>query len=123
MRRSTQLLGGFFLLAGIAHFLRPAAYAGIVPPQLPDPRLLVIVSGLAEIAGGLGVWWPATRRAAGVGLIVLLIAVFPANITMLLQGIAAHRPTWWLALLCLRLPLQPLMIWWVWRAAVRRIQV
>lgn len=120
MRLSTRILGGFFVLAGIAHFLRPTAYAGIVPPQLPDPRLLVVISGLAEIAGGLGVWWPATRRAAGIGLIVLLIMVFPANITMLVQGIDAHRSAAWLALLWLRLPFQPLMIWWVWRAAVRR---
>lgn len=119
MRLSTRLLGGFFLFAGIAHFLRPAAYAGIVPPQLPDPRLLVILSGLGEIAGGLGIWWRVTRRAAGLGLIVLLIAVFPANTTMLVQGIDAHRPAWWLALLWLRLPLQPLMVWWVWRAALR----
>jgi uncharacterized membrane protein len=119
MRLSTRLLGGFFVLAGIAHFLRPAAYAGIVPPQLPDPQLLVILSGLGEIAGGVGVWWRPTRRAAGVGLIVLLVVVFPANVTMLVQGIDAHRATWWLVLLWLRLPLQPLMVWWVWQAAVR----
>lgn len=116
---SYGLLGGFFLVAGVMHLVRPAPYVSIVPGALRVPAMLVTVSGVAEIAGGLGVLLPAVRRAAGIGLILLLIAVFPANINMLVQGIAGARPAWWLALLWLRLPFQPLMIWWVWRVAVR----
>src|ERR1700679_666550 len=76
------LAAGFFLLAGINHFLIPGFYQQIVPPGFPSPKTLVIVSGLAEIAGGLGLLIRPMRRMAGWGLILLLIAVFPANIYM-----------------------------------------
>ena len=117
--RSLPWLGGFFVLAGVMHFVRPVPYVGIVPPWLPSAAPLVAVSGVAEIMGGAGVLVPATRRAAGVGLILLLVAVFPANIYMLTLAIAEARPDWWQALLWLRLPFQPLMIWWVWRVAIQ----
>jgi uncharacterized membrane protein len=116
---SLPWLAAFFMLAGAMHFVRPMPYVGIMPPWLPSAALLVAVSGFAEIAGGAGVLVPATRRAAGVGLILLLVAVFPANIYMLILAIAGAKPRWWQSLLWLRLPLQPLMIWWVWRAAIR----
>jgi uncharacterized membrane protein len=81
---------------------------------------MVYISGLAEIAGGLGLLFPATRRAAGIGLIALLIAVFPANIQMLSTAVTGGAPAAYQALLFLRLPLQPLLIAWVYRSAVRR---
>lgn len=115
---SPRLLGVLFVGAGVGHFIRPAPYVGIVPPWIPAPGLVVALSGVAELLGGLGVLWKPTRRAASIGLILLLIAVFPANIQMLLNGIHDHRSTWYLAALWLRLPLQPLMIWWAW--TVRR---
>jgi uncharacterized membrane protein len=81
----------------------------------------VVVSGVAEIAGGLAVIPRVSRRAAGLWLVALLVAVFPANIYMALRpdevakrGVAADRiPVW---LLYLRLPIQPLIAWWAWRA-------
>jgi uncharacterized membrane protein len=106
------LLAIFFIGAGIMHFVIPDAYIRIVPPLLPAPGLLVFLSGIAEIMGGIGLLVPFTQRAAACGLVLLLIAVFPANIYMA----AAHVPapgilgqSWaqWL-----RLPLQiPLVIW------------
>ena len=105
----------FFLVAGIAHFVFPDAYARIVPPLLPQPRVLVLVSGIAEIAGGIGLLVPKTRRMAAYGLVVLLIAVFPANIYIAV----AHVPFAGLAgkswLQWLRLPLQAPLIWWAWQ--------
>ena len=75
------------------------------------------MSGIAEIAGGLGVLLPATRRPAGVGLVALLAAVFPANLHMARSPERFARiPRW--ALLG-RLGLQPLMMWWAWRATRR----
>jgi uncharacterized membrane protein len=71
-----------FVGAGVAHFVHPEFYARLVPPALPAPRLLVAVSGVAEIAGGVGLLVPKLRRPAGYGLIALLIAVFPANVYM-----------------------------------------
>jgi uncharacterized membrane protein len=104
-----------FIVAGVFHFLFPGAYTGIVPPMLPHPKVLVLISGAAEIAGGAGVLLPATRRVAGLGIILLLIAVFPANVQMLINHLAEPTASWFVAALWLRLPLQPLMIVWVWR--------
>jgi uncharacterized membrane protein len=117
---SLVLLAVLFCGAGIMHFVAPSAYARIVPPGLPAPALLVLVSGVAEIAGGVGLLIPATRVAAGWGLIALLVAVFPANVRMLQMAVESHASVLSQAVLVLRLPLQPLLIYWVWRAAVRQ---
>lgn len=112
--RLRVLLGLFFLGAGVNHFVLPRAYEKIVPPGFGDPATLVAVSGAAELAGGLGVFHPATRRAAGWGLIALLVAVFPANVHMARRPDSIPGLRVPPALLWLRLGLQPLMIWWAW---------
>ena len=109
---SRGLLAALFVGAGLLHFLKPTAYLRVMPPYLPAPELLVLLSGAAEVAGGLGLLWPATRRAAGWGLLALLVAVFPANVYMLQIHEQLHLPAW---ALWARLPLQPLLMWWVWR--------
>ena len=86
------LLAGFFTFAGVMHFVKPEPYAAIIPPWLPNAPLLVALSGAFEILGGLGVLAPRTRRAAGWGLIALLIAVFPANVQMLHLAYVFKRP-------------------------------
>jgi uncharacterized membrane protein len=117
---SIVLLSIGFVAAGILHLAKPAPYVRIVPRWLPAPEMLVLVSGLCEIAGGLGLLLPATRAAAGWGLIALLVAVFPANLQMLLDANTHGASRGWQAALAARLPLQAALIWWVWRAAVRR---
>jgi uncharacterized membrane protein len=113
-RRASNLWGLVFIGAGINHFAMPRPYRQIVPPGMGDPATLVTLSGVAEIAGGLGVLLPRTRRLAGFGLIALLAAVFPANLYMARNpGEFARIPRW---ALYARLPLQPLMMWSVWRA-------
>ena len=113
-RRSRLLLGVAFIGAGINHFVIPGAYERIVPPSMRgSAKNLVIVSGVAEMAGGLGVLLPWTRRSAGLGLIALLAAVFPANLHMARAPEEFRKiPRW---ALYARLPLQPLMMWWAWR--------
>jgi uncharacterized membrane protein len=110
---SLGLLALIFVAAGVLHFVKPRLFAAIVPPLLPAPLLLVYLSGAAEILGGLGVLVPGLRVWAGWWLIALLLAVFPANVYMALEaekfGIA---PVW----LWLRLPLQFVLIAWVWWA-------
>jgi uncharacterized membrane protein len=102
-----------FVAAGSLHFVLPGAYLKIMPPYVPWPRHMVYLSGAAEIAGGLALLIPRLRRAAAWGLVVLLVAVFPANVYMAEYNVqvAAHRiPQLWL---WARLPLQLLLIWWV----------
>jgi uncharacterized membrane protein len=114
-RRSRLLLGITFIGAGINHFATPRHYERIVPPSLRGrAQSVVAVSGVAEIAGGLGVLVPWTRRFAGLGLIALLAAVFPANLYMARTPEHFRKiPRW---ALYARLPLQPLMMWWAWTA-------
>ena len=76
------LLAVFFIVAGALHFLFPAPYLRIIPPILPWHSELLWISGAAEVCGGLALLLPQTRRAAGYGLALLLIAVFPANVYM-----------------------------------------
>lgn len=112
-------LAVFFVVAGGNHFLAPDVYLGIMPPGFPWPAAMVWISGVAEVAGGLGVLVPRLRRAAGWGLIALLIAVFPVNIYGALHGMAlAGRPVpeW---MLWVRLPIQFLFIAWVYAACLR----
>ena len=104
----------FMVAAGLNHFLNAADYEGMVPSALPSPSLIVIISGLAEMAGGLGLILPATRRLAAWGLILLFLAVLPANINMAVNHLplGSHElPTW---ALWARLPLQLVFIAWAW---------
>ena len=118
-RASLHVLSALFVAAGVLHFAIADSYVRIVPPWLPAPRALVYVSGACEVAGGLGLLVPATRRAAALGLVLLLLAVWPANLQMLLNARAAGAPPWWQALLLARLPLQLVLVYWVWWAASR----
>lgn len=80
------LLAAAFIFMGITHFL-PAVQrtmAAMIPPRMRwagplKPRNLVIFTGICEIAGGLGLVYPPTALAAGICLVVFLVAVFPAN--------------------------------------------
>ena len=115
--RSTTLLGLFFIQAGVNHFVMPKPYRRIVPPGFGDPDTVVKVSGVAELAGGLGVLLAPTRRLSGLGLIALLAAVFPANVFMARNPEQFHKiPRW---ALYARLPLQPLAMLWAWRVTRR----
>ncbi|MGY0539430.1 DoxX family protein [Nocardioides sp. YJ-D4] len=75
-------LAALFLGSGTLHLVRPQVFEPIVPPQLPDARKVVEVSGVAEIVCGLGLLHPKTRRIAGLASAALLVGVFPANVQM-----------------------------------------
>ena len=109
------VMGIFYLFAGAYHFLRPEYYVAMMPPYLPLHRELVYVSGLAEMVLGALVLVPGTRRAAAWGIILLLIAVFPANVHIALNNVpvfgakeGAGAWNW------VRLPLQGVLIAWAW---------
>jgi len=113
-QRWATVVGVVFTVTGLLHFVRPDTYETILPDQLPVPRVLVYASGAAEMAGGLGLLHPSTRRWAGWLLIATLVAIFPANVHMAVHAerFAQFPP----AALWARLPLQLVFIAAVWRA-------
>jgi uncharacterized membrane protein len=103
-----------FIGSGILHFTHTRVYESIMPPYVPRHREMVLVSGAAELAGGVGVLVPATRAHARWWLLALLVAVYPANIHMALNPKDYRKvpePLLWA-----RLPVQGLFAWIVWRA-------
>jgi uncharacterized membrane protein len=113
-----------FVVAGANHFINPAPYLGMMPAEIPVTwhSPLNIISGAAEILGGLGLILPATRRLAAWGLIALLVAVFPANVNMAINELPLGTkavPTW---MLWARLPLQAVAIAWVYLFTRRAAQ-
>lgn len=112
------LLVIMFVVAGSNHFWDPAFYLPMMPSYLPWHEWLIAISGCAEIAGGIGVAIPATRRFAGWGLIALLVAVFPANLHMALNQVQLPGIHLTALILWLRLPLQLIVMAWVWWVAI-----
>ncbi len=103
-------LAATMMSVGALHFAIPGWFTSIVPAVLPAPRLLVLVSGFFEILGGAGLLVPRVRRAASWGLVLLYVAVFPANINMVVHPeLGGGVPSW---LLWARLPLQAVLITW-----------
>jgi uncharacterized membrane protein len=112
------LLALFFVAAGTNHFLKPQLYLGIMPPGIPHPELLNLVSGVAEILGGIGLLLAFVRTWAAWGLIALLVAVYPANLYATALG---HMPglPFSPTVLWLRLPFQAVIVLVIWWAALR----
>jgi uncharacterized membrane protein len=104
-----------YILAGLNHFVHPEFYMQIMPPWLPWPGELVLISGIAELFLGVFLLPSSTRKWAAWLIILLLIAIFPANIQMSINYANEHRPGFWLSVL--RLPLQFVLIYWAYRVA------
>lgn len=107
---SKYVLGGLFILAGINHFVMPAFYLQIMPPYLPAPLLLIYLSGFLEIGFGAALLMPKFSRRAAWGIVLLLIAVYPANIYMAMN--TDLFPDVNPLIIFLRLPLQFVLIAW-----------
>ena len=108
--------GILFIVAGANHFASPDSYQAMMRPLLPWPMALIYISGAAEILGGVGVLLARVRRLSGLGLMALLVAVFPANIFAAIHGFnggALER-----VILIARLPFQAVLMAWVYRSCV-----
>lgn len=81
------VMGSLYVVAGVLHFVVPELYVQIVPPIFPVPLAMVYLSGLAEIAVGIGLLFTRTRRYAAWATIALLVAIFPANVYMATHGV------------------------------------
>lgn len=104
------LMALLYIGAGINHFVHPGMYLKIMPPNVPFHPEMVQISGVFEIVLGALLLPRLTRSYAAFGLVLLLIAVFPANIYMAQSFYWQQHPLLWLAIL--RLPLQVVLIWW-----------
>jgi len=81
------IVGFFFCWVGVTHFTNPEPFIGIMLPYLPWHLELVYISGFFEVLGGVGLLLERSRRVAAWGLLALLVAVYPANIHMLVNEI------------------------------------
>lgn len=110
------ILAVSIIIVGMTHFVVPQPFVKIMPPQLPYPLGLVYLSGFYEILGGIGLLVPPVSQAAAWGLILLFIAVFPANINMAVNHIKIETIPYsdspWLQ--AIRLPFQAVFIAWAW---------
>ena len=107
------LLGLFFVVAGLNHFITPGFYLPIMPDYLPWHEALVFLSGVAEVAAGILLCVPKTQRIGAWAIIAVLVAVFPANIHMAMnpENFSDYgSPT----ALYIRLPLQLIPLFWAW---------
>ncbi len=112
------LIAFLFCGMGLLHFLKPAPFIRVMPDYLPRPRAMVYISGVAELAGGIGILLPAWQVVSAWGLLLLLLAVFPANIDMAGKAYGRYGFTWYTGLLAARLPLQFLLMYWVYWAGI-----
>ena len=101
-----------YLVFGIIHVATPDPFLPIMPDWVPFPRAVVIVTGVCEIAGALGLMVPRTRRLAGVMLALYAVCVYPANVKHALDHVAVPQlpNSWWYH--GPRLAFQPVFVWW-----------
>jgi uncharacterized membrane protein len=118
-RIALYVLALAYLIAGIAHLRSPAGFVAITPSWVPHPAEVILLTGLAELAGAAGLMIPPLRRAAGIGLALYALCVWPANINHALNDIplgGMHLGWWYHGP---RLVLQPVIIWWaLWASGV-----
>ncbi|MCZ6692580.1 MAG: DoxX-like family protein [Bacteroidetes bacterium] len=101
-----------YILAGANHFVKPKFYLGIMPPYIPWHKAMIYISGAAEIIFGLLLFYPPLSTLGAWGIIVLLIAIFPANIYHLTSAKSGKGIPFWA--LYLRIPFQGVLILWAW---------
>ncbi|MEM9142369.1 MAG: hypothetical protein AAGA86_05230 [Bacteroidota bacterium] len=107
------LMAALYVLAGNFHLFIPGAYVRIMPKSLPNPKLLVLLSGWAEILLGIALCFPATKNTAIYGILLMLVVYMPIHFHMLSnKEAAAGIPQW---LLVLRIPLQLGLAYWAYR--------
>lgn len=104
------LLGLLFIIGGIAHFTKTEFYLKAMPSYLPFHEVIVYASGVLEIVLGILLLISKTTRKAAFGIILLLIAVFPANVNMYINY--TDFPDMTETALLIRLPIQLILIVW-----------
>lgn len=112
-------MGGFYVIAGINHFIMPQFYIDLIPPYLPAAEWINYLSGITEIVLGLLVFSPKHRKLASYGIIAMLLAFIPAHIYFIELGSCIDGglcvPEWigYLRLIVIH----PLLIYWAWKVS------
>lgn len=116
-RIARLLLATFYAAAGIIHLTNPAPFVGVTPAWVPHPAEVVMATGLCELAGAIGLLTLRWRKAAGWGLALYAVCVYPANIQHAVHDLGGGTGLgWWYH--APRLFLQPLILWWaLWASA------
>src|SRR4051812_22796298 len=109
LSRGTKLLVGIFAASGVVHLAKPEVYEPLMPRWVPAHREVILASGVAELAGALGLLFPPTRRLAGLASAALLVGVFPGNVKMAVDASRTRNTPFKVAAFA-RLPLQLPMI-------------
>ena len=104
-------LAPFFILAGLIHLGRPGVFLGVMPSVVPYPRAVILLTGVAEVAGGIGLFLPPLRRVAGAMLALYALCVYPANILHAVRDLSTGTGLGW-AYHYPRLFAQPFICWW-----------
>ena len=104
-------LAPLYLLAGLIHVMRPETFMKVMPPAIPHPLAVVMLTGAAEIAGAIGLFVPRTRAIAGVALALYAVCVYPANILHAVHDLSTGTGLGW-AYHYPRLFAQPFICWW-----------
>jgi uncharacterized membrane protein len=102
-------MAAVYIAAGIAHFRIPKFYLRITPKWVPAPELVNKIVGAGEVLLGISLLFPPTRTYAAIGIIILLIAVFPANVYHFQKALKKQKMV---GVTALRLPVQLLLIYW-----------
>jgi uncharacterized membrane protein len=111
-----HVMTGFYVLAGLNHFINPDFYIGLIPPYLPEPELLNTMAGVAEAVFGGFLLYRKTRTWAALGIMAMLTAFIPAHVYMIQAGGCIEGslcvPLWvaWLRLILVH----PLLMYWAW---------
>ena len=110
-RIARWLLVAFYGVAGVAHLIVTDAMVKITPGWVPMPHLVVVLTGLCELAGAVGLMTPRFRRAAGWAFAAYAVCVFPANVQHAIQDLGQGTGLGW-SYHAPRLLLQPVIMWW-----------
>ncbi|GGA58851.1 DoxX family protein [Sphingomonas psychrolutea] len=106
------LLAAAYLLAGALHVLKPAPFLGIMPAWVPYAPQVILITGLCEVAGAIGLFVPRLRWWAGMGLAAYAVCVYPANVKHALDYLTHGTGGLSLWYHIPRLAFQPVIVWW-----------
>ena len=113
---ATFLLGAFFIVAGINHFVMPEFYYPLIPDYFPFPVLINYLSGIVEILLGIGLFVNRIRYYAAMGIVILMVLFIPSHVYFIVigscveDGLCVHPAIGWLRLVVIH----PLLILWAW---------